>query len=172
MATNFHSQLQQQQPAAVQIVIGQAGQVLHSGMWRLDHPPAECRPTGDFDHSEQLLIDQACLSAFQQVEPEFDRRPVEVAYRADFASRKAASEFVGWMQRFDEYEVWCQQDGRHVLVGFMAPLDEEALLQASLVVHSAIATAKGVLAGWGLKEDGRSWMTVVRAELEVPSTLH
>lgn len=172
MATNFHSQLQQQ-PAIVQIAIGRANQLLHSGIWKVGLQQATNRGrAGDFDHGEQLLIDQACLRAFEQVEPDFDRRPVEVGYRAEFASEKAASEFVDWMELFDAYDVWCHQDGCGVLMGFIAPLNEEMLLKASLVMHFAITTAGGVLAGWGLKDDGKHWMTVNRAVLEAPTTLH
>lgn len=171
MATNLHTNTHQQ-PAIVQIALGTGGQTLHTGMWMLRKPTAAERGEAAFDHSEQLLIDQAGIAAFEQLEPDFDSRPVEVAYRADFETEEAAVAFVNWAERFDEHAVWCERDGCGILMGFDAPLHEEMLLKASALVHYSVRAFGGVFTGWGMKEDGKSWMTVVRAELEVPSTLH
>lgn len=171
MATNTHARIHQQ-PAVVEISIGKAEQVVHSGVWMLRDPETGQGEQPVSYHSEQLLIDQACLLAFEQVEPEFDGRPVEVAYRAVYPSARAACEFVNWMGRFDERGVWCDQSGYDVLLGFHAPLDKEMLLKASLLVHYAMKTFGGIFEGWGLTEPGMSWMTVKRVELEGAAVLH
>jgi hypothetical protein len=175
VATNSHTHVQQQhqQPAVVEIALGYGDEVHHSGIWMLpETPDNRDHLPGVFDHREQRLIDQACIYALEELEPEFDRRPVQVAYLAEFESEEAAAGFADWFRDVSDAAVWSENEGGRVLMGFDAPLDEEMLLKGSLLVHYAANLFNGFYAGWAMKEPGKSWMMVSRVACGPASTLH